>query len=131
MAPLSRAAPRPPSSGPAAQRQWRPVVFLGACCWALRAAAEEPRLPLDDLALLHFCFGGDASVHDNAPQHQSAPSGGTISALSVQFPALERLAPYLRRPGARILDLGFGSGVMVAMMLAVAHAEAHVVGVDL
>eukprot|EP00434_Breviolum_minutum_P035021 symbB.v1.2.030996.t1/scaffold3552.1/size55549/2 len=62
---------------------------------------------------------------------QRAKSGGTISAMSVQIPALERLLPYLRvsTPPASVFDLGFGSGVMAAMFLAVEEVE--VVGVDL
>merc|ERR1712012_54898 len=73
---------------------------------------------------------GDSSVFDNTPMPQRAPSGGTISALSVQIPALERLIPFLQKPKAEVLDLGFGSGVMVGMMLAVAGEGASVVGVD-
>lgn len=112
------------------------VVVLkgGFRCFATAARAEAAapvQLPLHDLSLLHQHFGGDASVHANQPMPQRARSGGTISALSVQIPALQKLAPYLQRPGAQIFDLGFGSGVMVAMMLAVAGEGATVVGVDL
>lgn len=94
--------------------------------------AAEPAgvLPERELALLHRHFGGDASVHDNAPMPQQARSGGTISALSVQMPALEKLAEYLGPPGVQIFEVGFGSGVMTAMMLAVAGEGAHVVGID-
>eukprot|EP00928_Gymnodinium_smaydae_P058568 TRINITY_DN41758_c0_g1_i1.p1 TRINITY_DN41758_c0_g1~~TRINITY_DN41758_c0_g1_i1.p1 ORF type:complete len:334 (+),score=75.23 TRINITY_DN41758_c0_g1_i1:90-1004(+) len=103
----------------------------GGRCLAAGAAAEPHPLPVRELSVLHERFGGDRSVTDNAPMPQTAPSGGTISALSVQLPALERLAPYLRTPGASIFDLGFGSGVMAAMMLAVAGRGASVTGVDL
>ncbi|CAE7244868.1 FAL1, partial [Symbiodinium sp. CCMP2592] len=95
------------------------------------AAAAEAPLPVVELSALHRRFGGDSSVWDNQPMLQSAPSGGTISALSVQIPALEKLLPYLRLPGCGIFDLGFGSGVMTAMMLAVADDSATAVGVDL
>lgn len=95
------------------------------------AAASASELPVTKLSRMHECFGGDSSVHDNRPMRQAARSGGTISALSVQLPALKKLVPFLERPAARAFDLGFGSGVMVGMMLAVASEEAHVVAVDL
>lgn len=113
------------------------VVALPAVWSALFAGAGsgtadgQTSLPVDELCDLHRFFGGDSSLQDNSPMQQRAPSGGTISALSVQIPALERLAPFLRGRGARALDLGFGSGVMTAMMLAIAGDDAHVVGVDL
>lgn len=118
-------------------RQRRALSLLGLCGLMdprrvhLASAAERGLLPEKELSRLHWCFGGDSSRHDNAPMLQSAPSGGTISALSVQLPALERLAPYMRRSGAQILDLGFGSGVMIGMMLAVAGEASVVTGVDL
>eukprot|EP00930_Biecheleria_cincta_P096189 TRINITY_DN88067_c0_g1_i1.p1 TRINITY_DN88067_c0_g1~~TRINITY_DN88067_c0_g1_i1.p1 ORF type:complete len:361 (+),score=64.15 TRINITY_DN88067_c0_g1_i1:155-1084(+) len=99
--------------------------------FSMVAAEPAETLPERELSLLHRHFGGDASVHDNAPMPQQARSGGTISALSVQIPALEKLAEYLRSDDVQIFDLGFGSGVMTAMMLAIAGKGAHVVGVDL
>mmetsp|Transcript_40030 Transcript_40030/g.87408 ORF Transcript_40030/g.87408 Transcript_40030/m.87408 type:complete len:320 (-) Transcript_40030:143-1102(-) len=134
---------RPLATGPGARfrRQSVPLGLLGvlgACSGtaasassASSASASNIALPVEDLSLLHKYFGGDARVHDNAPMPQKAPSGGTISALSVQIPALERLASTLRQPGVRAFDLGFGSGVMTAMMLAVAGDDAKVYGVDL
>jgi len=101
------------------------------------AAAAAPqrlpkaRVPVEELSKLHRRFGGDASIWDNRPMPQQAPSGGTISALSVQIPALEALAPYLQEESSEAFDLGFGSGVMVGMLLAVAGKSTKVVGVDL
>lgn len=118
----------------ARRRQWFPLGLCGSV-HALQARAASVAaslgLPLDELYAMHRVFGGDASVHANQPMPQKVRSGGTISALSVQIPALEKLEPYLRRDGAQVLDLGFGSGIMVGMMLALAGEGAHVVGVDL
>ncbi|CAL1126529.1 unnamed protein product, partial [Cladocopium goreaui] len=113
----------------------RPLGFalLGLCGLGQKPflSAAGGALPLDELSALHQKFGGDASVWANQPMPQRARSGGTISALSVQIPALERLAPYLR-PGASVFDLGFGSGVMTAMLLAAAPSSGvRVIGVDL
>jgi len=112
-------------------------MFLGlqgafsALLGSAAAATARSALPIAELSRLHEFFGGDASVWDNRPLPQQARSGGTISALSVQIPALEKLAPFLQGPGVTALDLGFGSGVMVAMLLAVAGEGAKVIGVDL
>eukprot|EP00971_Amphidinium_carterae_P062448 1235826-Amphidinium_carterae.1 len=95
------------------------------------AARPSVQLPVQDLSVMHLRFGGDASVRDNLPQPQQAPSGGTISALRVQIPALQALAPYIAQPRSTAFDLGFGSGVMMAMLLAVAGKGAIVTGVDL
>jgi len=127
------------------QRRRQVVSLLGLCGCASsgafqglsRGAAAEPLaavpppLPLRDISSLHEHFGGDSSIYDNRPMPQRARSGGTISALSVQIPALEKLLPYLNPPGVEVLDLGFGSGVMIAMMLAVAGKGSRVTGVDL
>ncbi|CAK9024084.1 unnamed protein product [Durusdinium trenchii] len=112
------------------------MALLGLCSFSQKpflsaAAGAGASLPLEELCRLHLRFGGDASVWENNPMPQRASSGGTISALSVQIPALERLQPFLRRPKAQIFDLGFGSGVMAAMCLAASEAGATVVGVDL
>eukprot|EP00746_Dinoflagellata_sp_MGD_P031574 gnl/MRDRNA2_/MRDRNA2_175088_c0_seq1.p1 gnl/MRDRNA2_/MRDRNA2_175088_c0~~gnl/MRDRNA2_/MRDRNA2_175088_c0_seq1.p1 ORF type:complete len:266 (+),score=40.00 gnl/MRDRNA2_/MRDRNA2_175088_c0_seq1:348-1145(+) len=95
----------------------------------LRASAERS-VSMDELCLLHAAFGGDRLEFENAAQLQEAPSGGTISALSVQLPAIRMLDPTLRQ-ARRILDVGFGSGVMVAMLLLRASEQAEIWGVDL
>jgi len=102
---------------------------LGAAAWGV--GAEAAALPVAELSRLHRHFGGDASAGDNMPMPQRAPSGGTISALSVQLPALQVLETYLRRPGSSSFDVGFGSGVMMAMMLAVSPGSSHAWGADL
>jgi len=133
----SAALPRP--------RRRQVVSLLGLCgcassgafqSLATHAAAEPlaavpPPLPMRDISSLHEYFGGDSSIYDNRPMPQRARSGGTISALSVQIPALEKLLPYLNQPAVKVLDLGFGSGIMIAMILAVAGEGSRVTGVDL
>lgn len=105
----------------------RQSVALLGLCFGSRAFLSSEGLPRSELCRLHGNFGGDSKVSENLPMPQRAKSGGTISALSVQMPALERLKPYLSE--ARVFDLGFGSGVMAAMFLAVGAKQ--VLGVDL
>lgn len=97
---------------------------------AIATAEPWPNPPVTELCRLHEIFGGDSSELENRPMAQDAASGGTISALSVQLPALRVLWNSLAA-AQHILDVGFGSGVMVAMLLTGAPLQAKCYGVDL
>ncbi|KAK9317465.1 protein-L-isoaspartate O-methyltransferase [Lipomyces starkeyi] len=65
--------------------------------------------------------------YDDAPQ--SLGFGATISAPHMHAHALESLAPMLR-PGASVLDIGSGSGYLVAVFSKLVRPGGKVVGVE-
>lgn len=55
----------------------------------------------------------------------------TISAPHIHATCLEALAGALRTPGARVLDVGCGSGILLAYMARMAPASAALVGLEI
>eukprot|EP00873_Tetraselmis_striata_P013352 jgi/Tetstr1/433616/TSEL_022881.t1 len=62
---------------------------------------------------------------------QSIGSKVTISAPHIHATCLEALAGALRTPGARVLDVGCGSGILLAYMARMAPASAALVGLEI
>jgi protein-L-isoaspartate(D-aspartate) O-methyltransferase len=69
----------------------------------------------------------DGKAYDDAPSRISAAA--TISAPHMHAHALERLAPHIN-PGARVLDVGSGSGYMSVALALMAGEEGFCVGID-
>ncbi|KAJ2080134.1 hypothetical protein H4R24_003302 [Coemansia sp. RSA 988] len=65
--------------------------------------------------------------YEDSPQ--SIGFGATISAPHMHGYALEHLQEYLK-PGMNALDVGSGSGYLVACMAAMVGKDGHVVGID-
>ncbi|KAF8929980.1 hypothetical protein CPC16_009127 [Podila verticillata] len=65
--------------------------------------------------------------YEDAPQ--TIGYGATISAPHMHASALEALSPYLF-PGAKVLDIGSGSGYLTVCMAEMVGPKGHVVGVD-
>lgn len=72
----------------------------------------------------HYCPSG---YYDDAPQ--SIGFSATISAPHMHASAAESLLPFLR-PGARVLDVGSGSGYLTHVLANLVGCEGRVVGVD-
>lgn len=72
----------------------------------------------------HYCPRGP---YDDAPQ--SIGFSATISAPHMHAIAAETLLPFLR-PGARVLDVGSGSGYLTQVLANLIGPEGRVVGVD-
>lgn len=72
----------------------------------------------------HYCPSG---AYDDAPQ--SIGFSATISAPHMHASAAESLLPFLR-PGARVLDVGSGSGYLTHVLANLVGSEGRVVGVD-
>jgi len=56
--------------------------------------------------------------------------GVTISAPHMHATALELLKDHVRKPGARVLDVGSGSGYLTACFARLASPDAKIVGID-
>ncbi|KAF9384601.1 hypothetical protein CPB97_005533 [Podila verticillata] len=65
--------------------------------------------------------------YEDAPQ--TIGYGATISAPHMHASALEALSPFLF-PGAKVLDVGSGSGYLTVCMAEMVGPQGHVVGVD-
>lgn len=72
----------------------------------------------------HYCSSG---AYDDAPQ--SIGFSATISAPHMHASAAESLLPFLL-PGARVLDVGSGSGYLTHVLANLVGSEGRVVGVD-
>lgn len=72
----------------------------------------------------HYCPSG---AYDDAPQ--SIGFSATISAPHMHASAAETLLPFLR-PGARVLDVGSGSGYLTHVLANLVGSEGRVIGVD-
>ncbi|KAH7098391.1 Pcmt1-prov protein [Auriculariales sp. MPI-PUGE-AT-0066] len=66
-------------------------------------------------------------AYEDSPQ--TIGHGATISAPHMHAHAAEALEPFLQ-PGNRVLDVGSGSGVLVALFARLVGPEGRVVGVD-
>ncbi|KIM37050.1 hypothetical protein M413DRAFT_448768 [Hebeloma cylindrosporum] len=66
-------------------------------------------------------------AYEDAPQ--SISYGATISAPHMHAYACEHLLPYLR-PGSKVLDVGSGSGYLVAVLHNLVSPGGKVVGID-
>lgn len=72
----------------------------------------------------HYCPSGS---YDDAPQ--SIGFSATISAPHMHASAVETLLPFLHS-GARVLDIGSGSGYLTHVLANLIGSEGRVVGVD-
>lgn len=72
----------------------------------------------------HYCSSG---AYDDAPQ--SIGFSATISAPHMHASAAESLLPFLL-PGARVLDVGSGSGYLTHVLANLVGSEGRVIGVD-
>lgn len=72
----------------------------------------------------HYCPNG---AYDDAPQ--SIGFSATISAPHMHASAAESLLPFLL-PGARVLDVGSGSGYLTHVLANLVGPEGRVIGVD-
>ena len=77
----------------------------------VRTPAVEAAMRAVDRA--HYCPAG-APPYEDAPQRIGFAA--TISAPHMHALALEELGGHLARPGARVLDVGCGSGYLAAVM---------------
>jgi len=66
-----------------------------------------------------------------ADRPHSIGHGVTISAPHMHATALELLEDHIKKPGARILDVGSGSGYLTACFARLADKDAKIIGIDI
>ncbi|ORY92586.1 Pcmt1-prov protein [Leucosporidium creatinivorum] len=74
----------------------------------------------------HFC-SNPRGAYEDSPQYIG--HGATISAPHMHAHALEALEPFLK-PGAKVLDVGSGSGYLLAVLSHVVGPTGFVLGID-
>ncbi|KAM0787570.1 hypothetical protein ACM66B_003640 [Microbotryomycetes sp. NB124-2] len=74
----------------------------------------------------HFCVS-PRGAYDDSPMYLM--DGATISAPHMHAHALENLEPFIK-PGAKVLDVGCGSGYLLAILHHLVSPSGLVIGID-